>query len=127
MPTRLAEAADRLAVAVARMAGATVVYRRGRASASVAAILGRSFLQTVDEAGLPVETLTRDFIVRRAALVVGGETVEPRPGDRIVETQDDRTLTHVVTAVGDQPCWREMDPEGTLLRIHTLTVKEAAT
>ena len=97
----------------------TVTYCRGEESAEVAATVGKTEFDIDDGYGAVERFVSRDFLIAGAALVLGGEAVEPRPGDKIEETAGGVVHVHEVLAPGKEPCWRWSDPYRTTLRIHT--------
>ena len=101
----------------------TVLYQRGAESIELSATIGRTEFEQADEYGVLHRTESRDYIIRAADLVLAGETVLPKAGDQIRET--DGALTHVyeVMAPGGEPPWRYSDPYRVALRIHTKHVK----
>ena len=100
-----------------------VSYQRGVDSVELAATIGRTEFEQADEYGVLHRIEARDYIIRTADLLLAGETVLPKAGDQIRET--DGTITHVyeVMAPGGEPPWRYSDPYRVALRIHTKHVK----
>ena len=100
----------------------TVTYQRGADSVDVAATVGKTQFE-IDSGYGVVETFqSRDFLIAATDLVLGGEQVEPRQGDRVRETIGETVHVHEVMAPGKAPCWRWSDPYRTTLRIHTKEV-----
>lgn len=68
------------------------------------------------------EVITRsrvvDFIVEAADLKIGGQQIEPKPGDRIVLG----VLVFELAAVGDEPCYRVHGRDYASYRLHTKQV-----
>jgi len=93
----------------------TITYRRGEQEVSLAATVGRSEFEIERETGVIVSFESRDYIFRATDLVLGGATVEPADGDRIVEAG----RIYEVLAPGDHPAWRWSDPFRTAFRVHT--------
>lgn len=110
---------DWLSLKLQTQASRTVIYRRGSASVSVAATLGRTRVDLQDAEGVTVRSYVRDFLIRAADLVLGGQPVIPQPGDRIDEPVGQRTYQHEVLPLAGGDCWRWSDPHRTILRIHT--------
>lgn len=114
---------------IARMkaaAGVSVTYRRGAECVTLTAWLGRTgFSRSAPSpGGASLVWGDRDYFVAVADLVLGGETVTPREGDRIIEMIGGVEVTFEVepTATGE-PAWRYSDPTRLVWRIH---VKEQA-
>ncbi len=101
----------------------TVRYQRGADSVELAATIGRTEFEQADEYGVLHRIEARDYIIRAADLVLGGETVLPKAGDRICETEQAAVHVYEVMAPGNEPPWRWSDPYRVALRIHTKHVK----
>lgn len=97
----------------------TVTYRRGDLEVEVAATVGRTVFDALDEYGAVERVETRDFLVLAEALVLAGTLVRPQAGDRIVETQGGRSYLYGVMGPGGEPPWRWSDPYRKTLRIHS--------
>lgn len=97
----------------------TVTYRRGIEGTPLAATIGRSEFEQTDESGLIHQVESRDFIVRRADLVIGGVLSLPKAGDRIDEPDGSLTQVYEVVSIGIEPPYRFGDPSRRTLRIHT--------
>lgn len=95
--------------------GLSVRYRRGTTELTLPATVGRTVFRLNDEYGAVERRVSRNYLVRVEDLTLAGETVEPRPGDRIVEGRS----IHEVMAPGGEPAWRMADPHGVIFRIHT--------
>jgi len=104
----------------------TVVYRRGADSVEIAATIGSTAFDRTDEYGVVHRIESRDYLVAAADLVLGGEAVTPKAGDRITETGDTSVLEYEVMSPGDAPAWRYSDPQRRTLRIHTKFVRTGA-
>lgn len=97
----------------------TVVYQRGADAVEIAATVGRTEFEQVDEHGVVQRLQSRDFLVRAADLVLAGAPTLPKAGDRIRETVGTQTFVYEVMAPGNEPPWRYSDPYRNALRIHT--------
>jgi len=97
----------------------TVVYQRGADAVEIAATIGRTEFEQIDEHGVVQRLQSRDFLVRTADLVLAGAPTLPKAGDRIRETAGAQTLVYEVMAPGNGPPWRYSDPYRKALRIHT--------
>ncbi len=104
----------------------TVVYERSADSVELLATIGRTEFEQADEYGVIHRIEARDFIVRAADLVLGGEAVLPKAGDRIREPEGAVAHVYEVMAPSGEPPWRYSDPYRMALRIHTKHVKTEA-
>jgi hypothetical protein len=102
----------------------TVTYQRGSESVDLAATLGSTTYETADEAGAIVQATATDFIVAAGNLVLSGEPVTPRPGDRFLVTTPIATQVYEVLAMTGGTHYRHCDPAGRMLRIHTKLISQ---
>jgi hypothetical protein len=108
--------ADQLHEHVAR----EVTYRRGTDEVNIRATIGRTLLKLDDGyGGVRMVWTDRDYLIRAADLVLGGNPVQPQRGDQIREASGAQTLVYEVLAPGKEPPWRWADPHRQMLRIHT--------
>jgi hypothetical protein len=98
-----------------------VTYCRGTASAEVQAAVGRTVFEVDNGAAVLEQIGSRDFLVRVADLVLGGEQTLPQRGGRIRETQDGVTYVYEVMAPVKEPHY-VLDRYRRTLRIHTKLV-----
>jgi hypothetical protein len=96
-----------------------VTYRRGADSVQVQATVGRTAFEQQDQFGVVHRIESRDYLVLAADLVIAGETVLPKAGDRIAEPAGTGALLYEVMAPEGEPPFRFSDPERITLRIHT--------
>jgi hypothetical protein len=69
-----------------RTFGVLITFVRGiYSSASITARRNDIEHRTIDGNGIPISITMRDFILPVADVVIDGDTVEPRTGDRILE------------------------------------------
>ena len=69
-----------------RTFGVSVTFIRGiYSSASITARRNDIEHKTIDGSGIPISITMRDFVLPVASVVIDGDTVEPRTGDRILE------------------------------------------
>ena len=97
----------------------TVTYQRGADSVELAATIGTTTFEQVDEYGVVHKLESRDFLVRTQDLVLAGVAALPQAGDRVREADGEATLVYEVMAPGVEPPWRYSDPYRRTLRIHT--------
>jgi hypothetical protein len=106
------------------VAGEAVTYTRGGSYVTIAAAVpAATRVDMAGDDGSAVTATIRDYLVAAAALVLGGATVEPEPGDRV--TAADGTVYEVVR-LADGRCWRPSGTAGTTLRIHTQLIETGA-
>lgn len=96
-----------------------VTYQRGANSVDVKATIGRTIFEQADDFGVIQKTESRDFLVLAADLVLNGERVLPKAGDRVREVQGDQVFIYEVMAPGMEPPFRYSDAYRQTLRIHT--------
>lgn len=104
----------------------TVVYRRGAESVEIEATVGSTEFDRTDEYGVVHRIESRDYLVAAADLVLGGDVVTPKAGDRITETGEARVHEYEVMSPGDEPAWRYSDPQRRTLRVHTKFIRTGA-
>ncbi len=102
----------------------TVTYQRGVETVDIAATLGSTTYEIVDEAGVTVQAKATDFIVSAEALVLGAAITKPQIGDRIRVTSGIKVLVFEVLDLGGAGHYRPSDPHGRMLRIHAKQVDE---
>ncbi len=97
-----------------------VTYRRGIEEATIRATIGRTLLKLDDGyGGVRMVWTDRDYLIRVADLVLGGNRAEPQRGDKVQEIVGTQTLEYEVLAPGQEPPWRWADPHRQMYRIHT--------
>jgi len=97
----------------------SVTYVRGTDSVELAATVGRSEFEQVDESGLIRKIETRDYLFAAADLVLGGSQATPQEGDQVLEADGPQTRVYEVMTVGTEPAWRYSDPYRNTIRVHT--------
>jgi len=100
----------------------SVVYQRGTDTTPVPATVGETVFQIDDGAGALLRVESRDYLIRAADLVLAGNAILPKRGDRIRETSGTQVIVYEVVGPGDEPCWRWSDSYRQTLRIHTKQV-----
>lgn len=103
-------------------ASQTITYRRGRQSVAISAVPASARYEIERAGGVVEEWQGIDWHVSAAALLLRGETVEPRRGDRIVDAAG---AVYEVVGPGEAPAWEYSDePYRRELKIHTKRVRE---
>lgn len=98
----------------------TVTYKRGTDSVELQATIGKSEAEAKDEyGGIRGEITSRDYLIRVEDLILGGVPTTPVAGDRIEETDGNKTYVYEVMALGIRPSFEYSDPYHKLFRIHT--------
>lgn len=100
----------------------TVVYQRGSDTVELPATIGTTVFQIDDGASALLRIESRDYLIRAVDLVLGGNAILPKRGDRIRETSGTQVIVYEVVGPGDEPCWRWSDAYWQTLRIHTKQV-----
>jgi hypothetical protein len=99
-------------------ASRSVSYARAATSVPVTATVGRTPFRTED----PVTGRTRIVYSDRDYLILASELAtdftKPQKGDRITDTDG----VYEVRPMDGEPCCRNADPYGLMLRIHTMKV-----
>ncbi len=101
-----------------------VTYRRGDHSVQLSATIGRTVFRLDQGDAGTTRVVTRDYLIRKADLVLNGVPEFPRRGDVIEEVIDGVTVTHEVIGPGGEPEWRFSDHYRVGMRIHTLQLEE---
>lgn len=96
-----------------------VTYQRSANSVQIKATVGRTVFEQADDFGVIQKTESRDFLVLAMDLVLNGERMLPKAGDRIREVQGDQAFVYEVMAPGTEPPFRYSDAYRQTLRIHT--------
>lgn len=117
--TGLTWLSEQLTTHVAR----SVTYERFGADAgsvTVTATLSRMPARLSDEPGrTQIQWSDRDYLIPWEDLVINGDQITPRKGDRIT---DDGEVYEVQPPDTGEPCFQRSDPYGIRLRIHTRQV-----
>jgi len=97
-----------------------VTYQRGGDLIEVRATIGRKAYEVADEYGAVIQVDATDFIVAAVDLVLGGEVIEPQPGDRVRMMTATGVEVYEVLAPGPgMPHYEPADPYRGVWRIHT--------
>ena len=95
-----------------------VTYHREQQSIELTATIGKTVFRTEDEFGRVQHFESRDFLIPSEQLT----DAPPQRGDRIRETQADKTFVYEVMAPGKEPHFRLADTYRRTLRVHTKLV-----
>jgi hypothetical protein len=122
------DAAGWLADQRAKFASQVVTYRQGDKSVQLPAALGSTRFEVESSTGVIESVESRDFIIRRADLAVGGVALLPLEGDTILLAQGDGTTGtyQVLLPPGREQAWSFSDRHETSIRVHTKQVAQAA-
>lgn len=107
-------------------AGVSITYARGVDSVELTAWEGRTLfaIESRQEGAARVQWGDKDYLIVASELILDGDTVTPREGDRITQTLPEGDVTfEVLPPNRGEPAWRYSDPQRTILRVH---VKEVA-
>ena len=127
MADLLEQATDWLETQRKAHASRPVTYERDGEQVEVLATIGRKAWQVDGGYGAAVWVESTDFIVAAADLVLAGETVLPKPGDRVRVTQGEEAHVYEVMAPGGEMSHVEpADPYRRAWRIHTKHVATEA-
>ena len=102
--------------------GQAVTFRRGRSSAELTAVVGKTAVSQDDGRGLVVERSIRDFLIRTSDLRLEGVAVTPERGDKIIQTLGGVAYEWEVNGPGGEKPSRWVDDAGHTTRIHTKLV-----
>ena len=105
-----------------RAATATrVTYHRGTAWVRTTATQGRTKFDVTDSAGAVIQSRSIDFILPAEELVLAGQLVTPKRGDRVKvpAARGKVNVFEVMRPDGSEDVWRYVDPACTTVRIHT--------
>lgn len=105
-----------------KVAGVSVEYFVGDTSVTggiAEAVPSETRTQSDDANGVKLTSTVRDWSIKAADIVIGGIVTEPAQGHKIKWTNNGRKEIYQVNPVGKEKCFRRMDREGTMLRIHT--------
>lgn len=100
-------------------ASVDVIYERGAEQVPVKATIGKTEFELDDGSGVVVRIQSRDYLIQAVDLQLGGSPSLPVAGDRIRESQGEKTFVYEVMAPGNEPHYRYSDPFRKLLRIHS--------
>jgi len=111
--------------ALASSRGVDAVYRRDELECDVTVVPGSTRVELADETGAAIRTTSADFLLKAGELVLGGVSVEPQTGDRIVIVAADgsRQTWEIQPLVGESFRWS--DSARLTARVHCRLIEEA--
>jgi len=119
MSTLVERGLSLLAEKLPEQAGIAVTFYRGAVAIAWTAAVGRTDAPMEVGAVLIEEHTEADFLGPAATLLVEGEPIEPRTGDRIVYADGGKTYTYQVAPMfGKEKCFRYSGPAHAMLRVH---------
>ena len=111
----MSEAVTKLAGVFANHASITITYSRGDSGVGgIPATVGRTLTEMLT-GDVMVLYENRDFLIQSALLILDGELVVPKNGDRITEASGQ---AYEVLELPGQPCWAWIDGGREVMRIH---------
>jgi len=99
-----------------------VLYQRGAASVEVNATVGKTVFQIDNGFGVRERIEARDYLIAAPEMVLSGNLILPKRGDRIRETSGTTVFVYEVMAPGKEPEFRFSDLYRYSFRIHTKLV-----
>ncbi len=120
MADMLAEGLSHLTDVLSEHASTNVTYKRGSYSVTLPALMGQQLLKTFDGQGnAKMERADADFDIKASLLIINGSLTTPARGDYITKTFGTVTKRFDVMPMGsNEPAWRYLDPNQTMLRVH---------
>ncbi len=100
-------------------ASSSVLYRRGSLTVPIVAGLGRTTFDAINSSGMVINVESHDFIITATTIVLDSVQVRPEVGDRIIQTVGSELHAYEVMKFGSEQHYRQCDPFGHKLRIHT--------
>ena len=121
MADMLKSAVEYLRDTIAAEVSRSVTYRRGAASVTIDATLGKKLLKLGDDlGGLRMAHAERDYVIPAEDLILSGSLTTPAKGDQIVDAGDDDGVVRVwevLSPGGDEAVWQWVDPYQVLARV----------
>jgi hypothetical protein len=119
MSNVLEEASEWLSGQIDANASSPVLYRRGSLTAPVVAGKAKTIFEVPSVDGMLVQIESHDWIITAQAISLDGVVSRPALGDRIIETVGGKLHAYEVTRFGQEQHYRQCDPFGHKLRVHT--------
>ncbi len=119
----MADATDRSLRDLRTLQGIAVTYCSGTLRIPLTAVPARTVVEGSDQSGAVTTARLRDWLLAAEDLVDDTDLLTPASGDWIEHAIGSRTVTYQVTRPTlEEPPYREIDPAGTWLRIHSQKV-----
>lgn len=100
--------------------GLPATIARGNQTCAPTVTLARNSNQAIEQQNFTVEADQQDVMVAAADYAPGGTPSAPQMDDQITVTIGTASrVFRVIVPNGSEKCFRELDPEGTELRVHT--------
>ena len=120
MPNLLQRSATWLAGKLQDSAGRSVTYWRQAQEVTLVGTPQRHDYEVTDDDGIPRRETFYDWIFTASEMVFNdGETIEPRPGDRISETLDGVEYSYEAMPLEKRPVAEWTDSAGVMKTVHT--------
>lgn len=101
------------------IAGTAVTYRRADKTISATGTHSLAEHEVIDREGFPTKAKFHDWVFTASDLVLFGETVSPRPGDRIEAAG---SAYEILPLDDKRPCVEPLDADGLLIVVHSKQV-----
>ncbi len=99
--------------------GVEVTYTRGSDVITITVWPGNTVYRRNTQDNAAILFGERDYLIAVADLVISGQPITPKKGDRIAEVIDGQTVTfEVMPAADSEPVWRYSDKTRMLFRVH---------
>lgn len=123
MPNHLQRGAALLGTRLKVSGGVSVTYHRGAVSVAVTAIPEWDEQQVQDSDGLLTTVVYRRYVFVAADLVLAGNTIKPRAGDRVMETIASEACEFEIVQRKPNPAGMQKDESGLLVEVFSQRVK----
>lgn len=124
MTTPIQDAVLVAMAAVHAVAAEAVVYWRGDLNVSLSGVKSETDVEIVEGDGSIIVARVTDWRFKAADLMLEGEQVRPRRGDRIeYTTLAGESVTYEVLPVAGRECFRFTEGSESELRVHTKLVE----
>ena len=124
MPDLLKTASDWLTGTLKASVSQPIALRRGSVAIDLSATLGSTEWTSDQLEGISETWESLDFLVEAADVVLDGERIEPRSGDKIEHCTGGTTVLYEVLSQPGVPPFSYSDPNRVGLRIHTKRVSK---
>lgn len=125
MPNAFETARNWLSGKMKTHAGRDIVYQRGESSQGMKARFARIDTSIDESSGVDVRAADQDWLIDAVDLVLDGNEVAPRPGDRITDGDLSDGKVYEVAKISGMDVWRWSDPYQKTYHIHTKLIGTA--